>query len=40
MIHLKAPVFGEGADPEKEQENYGKIEIETDNYSVLTIMKD
>lgn len=40
IITIKAPVFGEGADPEKESENYGKILIETDNYSVLTIMKD
>ena len=40
IINLKAPVFGDEADPENESANYGKIEIETDNYSVLTIMKD
>ncbi len=40
IINIKAPVFGEDADPENETENYGRIDIETDNYSVLTIMKD
>ena len=40
IINLKAPRFGDEADPTSEQENFGKIEIQTDNYSVLTIMKD
>lgn len=40
IIHLKAPVFGDEAEPDNESANYGRIEIETDNYSVLTIMKD
>ena len=40
IINLKAPLFGDEADEKNESLNFGRIEIQTDNYSVLTIMKD
>jgi len=40
IINLTAPVFGDEADHINESKNFGRIEIQTDNYSVLTIMKD
>ena len=40
IITLRAPLFGDDSDPNNESANFGRIDIQTDNYSVLTIMKD
>ena len=40
IINLRAPLFGDDADPNNDSNNFGRIDIQSDNYSVLTIMKD